>query len=234
MAAWIDLQIIANFETGFIRKRGIQIQINRGHVGLSEETLSERWKWSRGKVRRFLKELENRGLIIRKTVQQNPRLTLLIHLLNYEQEQGDETTERQETDNKQYRNKNKKKGKNKKNIYVKDSQVSLDYLGQVSDLKIPTNKRNEFYEVSEDQIQEWIKHYPAVDVRQEIREMISWANANPPKRKTCNGMGRFIVGWLAREQDKGDRRNGRGKEEISRRDPTCRSDGQPWPTGEVF
>ena len=51
--AWVDLLLLANHETGFIRKRGIMIAVERGQVGYSEDALSARWRWSRGKVRRF-------------------------------------------------------------------------------------------------------------------------------------------------------------------------------------
>jgi len=55
--AWVDLLLLANHETGYIRRRGILIAVDRGQVGYSEESLASRWQWSRGKVRRFLVEL---------------------------------------------------------------------------------------------------------------------------------------------------------------------------------
>ena len=33
--------------------------------------------------------------------------------------------------------------------------------------------------------------------------MEAWADANPTRRKTRNGVVRFITNWLKREQDKG-------------------------------
>ena len=38
---------------------------------------------------------------------------------------------------------------------------------------------------------------------QELRKMIGWLEANPKKRKTKQGVLRFVTAWLAREQDKG-------------------------------
>ena len=69
-------------------------------------------------------------------------------------------------------------------------------------LTIPLNDGSE-YIVSEEDIAEWRKTYPAVDVEQELREMRSWCRANPKLRKTKRGVRRFIVAWLARHQDKG-------------------------------
>ena len=86
--AWIDLLLLANHKPGFMRVRGLRIEINRGQVGYSMVTLAARWKWSRGKVERFLDELEAEQQI----EQQKNRVTTLISILNYETYQGDEAT----------------------------------------------------------------------------------------------------------------------------------------------
>ncbi len=67
---------------------------------------------------------------------------------------------------------------------------------------IPLIDGTEFFVEKED-IAEWQKAYPAVDVEQELREMRAWCRANPKLRTTKNGVRRFIVCWLARQQDKG-------------------------------
>lgn len=107
--AWIDLLLLANHATGYIYVRGNRIEVNRGQVGLSEDTLAQRWKWSRGKVRRFLNELENDQQI----VQQKSRVKSLISVVNYDKYQlgstTDSTTDGQQTDT---NNKNKKNNKN--------------------------------------------------------------------------------------------------------------------------
>jgi hypothetical protein len=110
--AWVDLFSIANHKDGFIRVRGNRVEVKRGQVAWSQLKLSKRWKWSRGKVRRFLDELEN---IDEKIVQQKTRVTTLINILNYESYQSGDTTDGQQTvqqtDNRQYTNKNVKKEK---------------------------------------------------------------------------------------------------------------------------
>lgn len=58
------------------------------------------------------------------------------------------------------------------------------------------------YEITEADVDAWKELYQAVDVMQELRKMKGWADANPSKRKTKNGIKRFINGWLAKEQDK--------------------------------
>jgi hypothetical protein len=59
--------------------------------------------------------------------------------------------------------------------------------------------------VSQAEVDEWARLYPAVDVLQELREMRGWLLANARKRKTGRGIRAFINAWLAREQDKGPR-----------------------------
>ena len=62
------------------------------------------------------------------------------------------------------------------------------------------------YEVTQRQVEEWEKLYPAVDIMGELRKMVGWLGANPRKRKTRRGILQFITSWLAREQDKGGSR----------------------------
>ncbi len=81
--AWIDLIIIANHKEGRFYIRGIKVIVKRGQIGWGIEKLSERWQWSKGKVVRFLSELENDKQITR----QKNNVTTLISLTNYEKYQ---------------------------------------------------------------------------------------------------------------------------------------------------
>lgn len=74
------------------------------------------------------------------------------------------------------------------------------------EIELPLNS-GDSYPVFKDQVEEWTKLYPAVDVMQQLRNMKGWLHTNPARRKTKNGIARFITGWLAREQDKGGSRN---------------------------
>lgn len=67
--------------------------------------------------------------------------------------------------------------------------------------ELPTNKNDTFYPVTQKDIEEWSNLYPAVDIDQQIRNMLGWLKSNPTKRKTMKGMPRFINSWLSREQD---------------------------------
>jgi len=85
--AWIDLLLLANHQDGFFYKRGIKVQVKRGQVGFITTSLSVRWKWSRGKVNRFLNELE----IDNQIEQQKSNVTTLLSIVNYDIYQGDDT-----------------------------------------------------------------------------------------------------------------------------------------------
>lgn len=80
-------------------------------------------------------------------------------------------------------------------------------------IEIPTaswETKQETFPVTEAKIAQWEGSYPGVDVRQQLKNMRQWSFDNRAKRKTKNGMLKFINGWLAREQDKpkGDRNHG--------------------------
>lgn len=107
--AWIDLLLMANHKPGVIYKRGIRLNLDRGDVGMSELELSKRWRWSRGKVRRFLSEMESEKE--QKIVQQKSNLTTCIHIVNYGKYQGNGTPDGHQTDTRRYRNKNEKIGR---------------------------------------------------------------------------------------------------------------------------
>jgi len=78
--AWIDLILIANYKPGIFYKRGVRVDVIRGQIGYDSESLGKRWKWSRGKVLRFLNELEKDKQI----VQHKTNITTLISIVNYD------------------------------------------------------------------------------------------------------------------------------------------------------
>ena len=88
--AWIDLIGLANYQDGFIRIQGIKVDVLRGELAISEENLAIRWKWSRGKVRRFLQELRDEAMITKENHAKQDRRKAVITILNYEKYQSDE------------------------------------------------------------------------------------------------------------------------------------------------
>lgn len=95
MQAWIDLLLVTNYRDTVIYVRGNKVDVKRGQIAKSQDFFATRWKWSRGKVIRFLDELQKCGQI----VQQKSNVITLISVVNYECYQQDSTTDEQQTGN---------------------------------------------------------------------------------------------------------------------------------------
>lgn len=129
--AWVDLLLQANHSPGYFRTaNGARVDVDRGQCGMSQLTMSKRWKWSRGKVKRFLKELEKDGNICLQTVQRNTVLTIC----NYSKYQDESSSMVQQTDNKQDNKQDNKRGTNK-NVKNVNNEKKINFT-QMSDEKI--------------------------------------------------------------------------------------------------
>ena len=72
----------------------------------------------------------------------------------------------------------------------------------VPDLEaIPLNDGSEWLPTV-DQYAEYQRLYPAVDIQRAFADMRGWSNGNPKRRKTRNGVNRFVNSWLSKEQDR--------------------------------
>ena len=87
--AWIDLLMKACHKPSKLMIKGQMISLERGQQARSEVTLAKEWKWSRGKVRRFLSRLEGDSMIVHQT----DNLTSIITIFNYDSFQGGDTAD---------------------------------------------------------------------------------------------------------------------------------------------
>jgi hypothetical protein len=71
--------------------------------------------------------------------------------------------------------------------------------------------------VTEADVAELSKLFPAVDVQQALREMLAWNNTNPTKRKTATGVRDHIRRWLAKIQNEGGSRGTQPSSTVTRR-----------------
>lgn len=85
--AWIDLLLNACHKPNRLMIKGQVIELRRGQQARSEVTLSSEWKWSRGKVRRFLNQCLKDGMIEQETT----HLTSIISICNYDDFQSCDT-----------------------------------------------------------------------------------------------------------------------------------------------
>ena len=82
--AWVDLLLSAAYKDSFFMVHGVKVEVKRGQVGMSQLTMSKRWRWSRNKVRRFLDALEHEQML----EQQTNQLTTVVSICNYEEFQS--------------------------------------------------------------------------------------------------------------------------------------------------
>lgn len=86
--AWCDLILLAYFAPAEFFVRGIRVKAKRGCVYKGTLELADRWKWSRGKVERFLSYLvTDKRISIQKS-----NVISCVSILNYEKYQQNEST----------------------------------------------------------------------------------------------------------------------------------------------
>lgn len=66
---------------------------------------------------------------------------------------------------------------------------------------VPLNDGTEWVP-TQSEYEEYKRLYASVNVANEFKKIRAWCLSNPSKRKTKNGVKRFVNAWLAREQDK--------------------------------
>ena len=71
---------------------------------------------------------------------------------------------------------------------------------------IPLNDGTEWRPTAEE-FAEYVRLYPAVDVRQQFAAMRGWSIGNPTRKKTRSGVKRFVSNWLSKEQNSGKRQD---------------------------
>ena len=118
--AWVDLLLLANHKESFFYKRGNKVIVKRGQVGRSSVELSDRWKWSRTKINKFLKDLEKEQQIITH----KSSVTQLLTIVNYDVYQEKE----QQTG--QQKNNRKTAEVQQKDTYKNDKKEKNDKEGE--------------------------------------------------------------------------------------------------------
>lgn len=164
--AWCDLIILAQYSDSTMYVRGIRIDTKRGCVYMSSDNLAKRWKWSRGKVLRFLSELET----IRQIVQQKSNVINCISVTNYDKYQSDGTTNgtaNGTTSQKKVTKKSKEEDKEKESSLRSDStksvddELSFDKFWDLYDKKVGKDKAISLYEnLSRKDKEAIFKHVP--------------------------------------------------------------------------
>lgn len=109
------------------------------------------------------------------------------------------------------------------------SEITLAQMpSEPAVISLPLNDGT-LYGVTASDVKKYRELYPAVDVMQELRNMVGWLDSNPAKRKTKTGVRRFINGWLSREQNRG--RSGQPQQPKTRSAQSTSVGGNPFKRG---
>lgn len=133
---------------------------------------------------------------------------------DYQQEGNREVTENQQEGNREVTaHKESKEGK--KERVLRESKDSLSQSDQIAHgmeanvEAIPLTDGTE-WRPTVSEYDEYCRLYPSVDVFDSFRRMRAWSLSNPTKKKTRNGVRRFVNTWLSKEQDNGGKVSTKG------------------------
>lgn len=136
---------------------------------------------------------------------------------DYQQESNREVTENQQESNREVTaHKERKESKESKKERVlresKDSLSQSDHIahGMEANVEaIPLTDGTE-WRPTVSEYDEYCRLYPSVDVFDSFRRMRAWSLSNPTKKKTRNGVKRFVNTWLSKEQDNSGKASTKG------------------------
>lgn len=134
--AWIDLILQANHKDRKVFSKGELVTVKKGSFLTSDQLLSDRWGWSRKKVRTFLDMLVKERMVQLKRSPKGTSLTLL----NWELYQNAGTTEEQlEIQQKDNQRTTEGQQKNTNNNVNNDNNVNNKKEEELNPIKIYQN-----------------------------------------------------------------------------------------------
>lgn len=183
--------------------------VPRGSLVSSIKKLSDETSLSEREIRTAISHLKMTGEVTSKSYSKYTVFTVK----NYDRYQSSDTQNDRQSTSKRHTNDiqtttiEEGKKERREEIYNNSSCVQQDKADVES---IPLNDGTE-WECSVDDYEEYIRLYPAVDVKKAFRDMRAWSLSNPSKRKTHRGIRRFVNSWLSKEQDKPDNQRAKKK-----------------------
>lgn len=201
---WILLLLKANWKPAYFKG----VLVDRGSFITSARNLAKESHLSVNTVRRLLQLLENEHQITR-TVTQSWTLISVVNYAKYQDiDENDgtlndthlDTSTDTQTDTLTAHNRRNKEYKEYKYINNTCSEQTSFASEQVTYLPPLILKDGSRFHISHNHLNEFVDAYPGVDVRDQIMKMSQWLKTNPTKRKTKNGIMRFINSWIARSE----------------------------------
>ena len=203
---WMHILLLANWTDGYFKGNPIK----RGELVTSINNLMlVTGIKSDNTIRKWLKVFESEDMISLKTTNKYTH----INIVNYDkfQDVGETLAElnaQQTADQSAYQSAQRSAD----NIRIIRNIRSKEYINttcseqtsfaseQVTGLPPLILKDGSRFHISENHLNEFVDAYPGVDVRDQIMKMSQWLKTNPTKRKTKNGIMRFINSWIARSE----------------------------------
>ena len=204
---WILLLLKANWKPAYFKG----VLVDRGSFITSARNLAKESHLSVNTVRRLLQLLENEHQITR-TVTQSWTLISIVNYAKYQDidenngtlnnTQLDTSTDTQTDTLTAHNRRNKEYKEYKEYKYINNTCPEQTSFASEQATELPPLilKDGTRFHISENHFQEFSDAYPNVDVKEQIFKMSQWLKTNPTKRKTKNGIMRFINSWIARAE----------------------------------
>jgi len=180
-AAWIDLLLLASYKDSIKVVRGIEIHLKPGDLFWSQESLAQRWKWSRKKVGWFQRSLRKKSQISINVYNKIGIISITNWSVFQEKDTTEDTTEdpgkiqKRSTEDTLTNKYNKyKKYKNKgEDIFFKKSKeyvLSDEFLKSLNEHKVYGK-----YKIKKE------------DIEMKVEEMLNWNKSDTIKdwTRTC-------------------------------------------------
>lgn len=132
-SAWIDLLLLVNHKDKKTVFDGKSITVKKGQRITSVRKLSERWHWSVNRTYRYLRLLEDLGMIQKESDNRRTLLTIVKYEDFQDTENTHEYTDRTLIEHSRNTNKNEKNDKNEKNI---KKEVKKEIFGEFKNVKL--------------------------------------------------------------------------------------------------
>lgn len=198
---WMHVLLLANWTDGYFKGR----KVKRGELITSINNLMlVTGIKSDNTIRKWLKIFENEKMITLKSTNKYTHISIVNYdkfqdvgetIAELNAQQSAYQTAEQSADNiRIIRNKEEKE-------YINTCSEQTSSASE-SVLDIPTLllKDGSRFHLSQTHFNEFVDAYPNVDVREQISKMSQWLKSNPTKRKTKNGIMRFVNAWLSRSE----------------------------------
>lgn len=200
---WMHVLLLANWTDGYFKGR----KVKRGELITSINNLMlVTGIKSDNTIRKWLKIFENEKMITLKSTNKYTHISIV----NYDKFQDvGETLAELNAQQTAYQSAYQSAQRSADNIRIIRNIRSKEDINTtcpeqtsfasepVMDLPPLILKDGSRFHISKTHLKEFVDAYPDVNVRDQILKMSQWLKTNPTKRKTKNGIMRFINSWIA-------------------------------------